>query len=75
MALFSECMPQCAQKLLDTADIVRDAILHQLTSQGLVIQAHELVHLSCPTKGAGKMRDTTLSRGHGIFFFTGLLRT
>jgi hypothetical protein len=25
MALFSECMPQCAQKLLATADIVRDA--------------------------------------------------
>jgi len=29
MALFSECMPQCAQKLLDTADIVRDAIFHE----------------------------------------------
>jgi len=29
MALFSECMPQCAQKLLDTADIVRDAIFRQ----------------------------------------------
>jgi hypothetical protein len=26
MALFSECMQQCAQKLLDTADVVRDAI-------------------------------------------------
>ncbi len=25
MALFSECMPKCAQKRLDTADIVRDA--------------------------------------------------
>ena len=24
MALFSECMPQCARKALDTADIVRD---------------------------------------------------
>jgi len=24
MALFSECMLQCARKLLDTADIVRD---------------------------------------------------
>jgi hypothetical protein len=29
MALFSECMQQYAQKLLDTADIVRDAILQQ----------------------------------------------
>jgi hypothetical protein len=26
MALFSECMPECARKLLDTADIVREAI-------------------------------------------------
>ncbi len=24
MALFSECMPSCAQNVLDTADIVRD---------------------------------------------------
>jgi len=26
MALFSECMVECARKVLDTADIVRDAI-------------------------------------------------
>jgi hypothetical protein len=26
MALFYECMLQCAQQLLDTADIVREAI-------------------------------------------------
>ncbi len=25
MALFSECMQLCAQKVLDTADIVREA--------------------------------------------------
>ncbi len=31
MALFSECTDRYAQKLLDTADIVRDAILRQLT--------------------------------------------
>ena len=30
MALFYECMLQCAQKLLDPADIVRDAMFHQL---------------------------------------------
>jgi len=30
MALFSECMPECARKQLDTADIVRDAIYRQL---------------------------------------------
>jgi hypothetical protein len=32
MALFSECVLQCAQKLLDTADIVRDAIFQRLPS-------------------------------------------
>jgi len=26
MALFSECMQYCARKVLDTADIVRDAL-------------------------------------------------
>ena len=31
MALFYECMLKCARKLLDTADIVRDAIFRQLT--------------------------------------------
>ena len=31
MALFPECMPQYAQKVLDTADIVRDAICRQLS--------------------------------------------
>ena len=30
MALFFECTLSCAQKLLDTADIVREAILQQL---------------------------------------------
>jgi hypothetical protein len=30
MALFSECSLECASKLLDTADIVREAIFHQI---------------------------------------------
>jgi uncharacterized metal-binding protein len=30
MALLSECPLECASKLLDTADIVRDAIYRQL---------------------------------------------
>jgi hypothetical protein len=30
MALFPECTPQCAQNELDTADIVREAMLRQL---------------------------------------------
>ena len=29
MALFYECMLKCARKVLDTADIVRDAMLQQ----------------------------------------------
>jgi hypothetical protein len=29
MALFYECTRMCAQKLLDTADIVREAMLQQ----------------------------------------------
>ena len=29
MALFYECMLSCARKLLDTADIVRDAMFQQ----------------------------------------------
>src|ERR1039458_974633 len=31
MALFFECMPLCAQKVLDTADIVREAIYRHLS--------------------------------------------
>jgi hypothetical protein len=30
MALFFECTRQCARKLIDTADIVREAMLQQL---------------------------------------------
>jgi hypothetical protein len=47
MALFSECMPECTQKLLDTADIVRDRIFQQLRSRQalrpwlLAITAHQ----------------------------------
>ena len=37
MALFFECMPQCAQKLLDTADIVRDAIFRQLRTISIAL--------------------------------------
>jgi hypothetical protein len=38
MALFSECMLKCARKLLDTADIVREAIFRQLTRAGASAQ-------------------------------------
>jgi hypothetical protein len=35
MALFSECMNKYAQNMLDTADIVREAILRQLRTSYL----------------------------------------
>ena len=38
MALFSEHMPECAQKVLDTADIVREAIFRQLADLNLYFQ-------------------------------------
>ena len=31
MALFFECSLKCARKVLDTADIVRETMFHQLT--------------------------------------------
>ena len=34
MALFSECRPQCAQTVLDTADIVRDGDISPTTGLG-----------------------------------------
>ena len=41
MALFHECTPQCAQKELDTADIVREAMFQQLIQ---LINAAEVIH-------------------------------
>ena len=41
MALFSECMPWCARKVLDTADIVRDAIFQQLCPLALTARRGE----------------------------------
>src|SRR5215472_3327557 len=39
MALFPECTPQCAQNELDTADIVREAMLRQSSSQRAMLSA------------------------------------
>jgi len=38
MALFFECMPQCAQKVFDTADIVRDGDVTTARVRGLTAQ-------------------------------------
>jgi hypothetical protein len=39
MALFTECMLPCARKVIDTADIVREAIYRQLTQGASVVWA------------------------------------
>ena len=52
MALFFECMLQCARKLLDTADIVREAMFHQLTEPdfiGAAFFAEQRASLSIPS--------------------------
>ena len=38
MALFYECMLKCARKPLDTADIVREAMFHQMTFASADVQ-------------------------------------
>jgi hypothetical protein len=54
MALFFECMLLCAQKVLDTADIVREAIYRQLRFLSLLLSS-DVVHICClaVTKAAG----------------------
>jgi hypothetical protein len=39
MALFFECMLECAQKVLDTADIVREAMFQRLRLKWREIKA------------------------------------
>ena len=56
MALFSECMPPCARKTLDTADIVRDGDLSP-TIESFRVADHSGVnsdkrHLSAPMQTA-----------------------
>src|SRR5216683_1878918 len=43
MALLSECMPKCARKVLDTADIVREAILRQQSARSLGCQGARIL--------------------------------
>jgi hypothetical protein len=45
MALFPECMLQCARNSLDTADIVRDAIFRQLIGRRPVTKYVRLISL------------------------------
>jgi hypothetical protein len=63
MALFDECTPQCAQKELDTADIVRDAIWRQ-TENKLVESGIEIIskikNLNLVTSPAANSDDCTV---------------
>src|SRR5664279_4500490 len=52
MALFSECTDRYAQKLLDTADIVREAIYQQLSGCETLTPSHRNVI----STGAQRMR-------------------
>ena len=45
MALFSECTGRYAQNLLDTADIVREAIFRQSSRSGTVYLLNVISHL------------------------------
>ena len=49
MALFLECMQLCAQKVVDTADIVRDAIFRQLSRRNAA-NSMLLIDLTVPRK-------------------------
>jgi len=46
MALFSECTDRYAQKMLDTADIVREAMFRQLTSTTRIQRLPNLQHVT-----------------------------
>ena len=60
MALFYECMLKCAQKLLDSADIVREAMFRQLAccAAGSVVDRliSQLMNLSLQRQIAGRMQ-------------------
>jgi len=50
MALFSECTDRYAQKMLDTADIVREAMFRQLTSTTRIQRLPNLQHVTPVTE-------------------------
>ena len=70
MALFSECTESYAQKLLDTADIVREAILRQATKN---TPHHRPATVPSKTRQirllldyqSGRQRVDRVSAGHG----------
>jgi len=62
MALFSECMLQCARKVLDTADIVREAWLHKLWEDRRLPE--QATKRRCGFNSAPTVRPQIRSRSH-----------
>ncbi len=51
MALFLECMPEFAQEVIDTADIVREAMFQKLSCPGATTLTSREANL--PVLGSG----------------------
>src|SRR6266566_1351552 len=80
MALFPECRPQCAQTVLDTADIVRDGDLSTVMvpvpsseTAGFSVSIHaggakwpRLTHVSCPTLHVSELVDCRFKIKRGL---------
>jgi len=56
MALFNECMPRCAQKVFDTADIVRDGDLSTIDGGDMVWNIYGVQHTrkALPSEKTGR---------------------
>src|SRR5215470_14253828 len=71
-ALLFECTRKCCRKGLDTADIVRDACLQQLTSGLLVIRK---LKRPAPDEPWEKPAETKASGSYGLFIPTISMQT
>ena len=64
MALFNECMPQCAQKVFDTADIVREGIFQQWGVVRKLVRTFKILRDSCPLAHQRKWRLNKMTVNH-----------
>src|SRR5206468_2448905 len=77
MALFSECRAQCAQTVLDTADIVRDGDITPITTTNLSFRWKLWETISLPRRNNAKAQTWKKQSGslcsrtrlHGNEFF------
>ena len=60
MALFSECMPKCAQNVLDIADIVREGILRQPSSSDAA-NSSAFIDLLCLAGGRKPLAESVVN--------------